>query len=409
MPEKKNQSEFKSFRDLAQYAASEPTNKQPAADPQNTTKTPRDYKIARDANSTSTKPTQPNSKVAQTISSGDNTRPSINSLSPAVERKLKEKDEVIESLNAKLASALSDNKELEQRWIDEREAFKLIYARSEAFQDELKELRLQNEILACRSSPLHAYPVINWLSFLSEEDAFHRPEVVCVEGYGAISDISWNNYLQRQGIRIAEQASVIIVGNEGWCKTRLESLIDTDDYENVQVFSQELFLAAMFSGKNPFVANRAVLEAFAEHHSAITYLLNIGFEWPIGFERDDLTEPSFLNKSLDRVEESPLRSLGYQVGAKGLNEFQRRRILSDAYRGNLPQVADAAYMAEWGARRTRRRLWRIAHHLAMLIRANNNKTSFFMALDEWSADLDWLRATHYKYSMHFDWPFNVRH
>lgn len=408
MPQKKNQNEFKSFRDLAQFAASASVNSTPKVEPQNASKAHRDIQNVREAKTALPKPAQPSNNVKPMPSHAESSRPTINSLSPAVERKLREKDELIESLKAQLAQAISEKKEREEQLLIEKEFSKHYVMLSEGYQDEAKELSIQIERLASRISPLHAYPVINWLSCPIDDEPFLKPELVCVEGFGSISDVSWNNYLDRQGIRVVNEAPVIIVGDQDWCPTRLESLIDTDDFENVHVYSQELFLAAMICGKNPFSANRAVLEVFAEHHTALKYLLKIGFEWPIGYERDDLTEPTFLNKSVDRVEESPLRSLGYQVGAKGLNVYQRRRILNDAYRGNLPQVADPAYMAEWGSRRTRRRLWRIAHHLAMLIRANHNKSNFSMALDEWSADLDWLRDTYYKYSMHFDWPFNVR-
>lgn len=407
MAEKKNHSEFKSFRDLAQFAASAPADPSPTFKVQSTSKETRNAPCNQPQKSASQNPKQSSNLARRMPASEEPARPTISSISPVVERKLREKDELIESLQLQLADALREKKEWEERWGYEKDINIDISTRCEAFQDEARELSLQIDALLNSTSPLHAYPVINWLSFPTNDSLFQRPEVVCIEGFGPITDVSWNNYLHRQGIRMANQAAVIIVGKQGWCPTRLESLIDTDDFESVQVYSQELFLAAMFTGKNPFSASRDVLEEFAKDHSALQYLLKIGFEWPIGYDHETLDESLHISKRPELVEQSPLHVMGYRVGATGLSPFSRRRILESAYRGNLPSVADAAYMQEWGFRRTRRRLWRMAYHIAMLIRKNKNQTKLQTAVDEWSEDLDWMRTTFYKNSMHFDWPFNA--
>ena len=62
------------------------------------------------------------------------------------------------------------------------------------------------------------------------------------------------------------------------------------------------------------------------------------------------------------------------------------------------------YMEEWGHPRTRRRLWRIAHHLARLVRNRQSNPIMTRAVDDWVHDLDWLEEEFYRPWMAFTWP-----
>jgi hypothetical protein len=113
-----------------------------------------------------------------------------------------------------------------------------------------------------------------------------------------------------------------------------------------------------------------------------------------------------------RSEEGLLSRLSYKVGASGLPEIQRRRILDQAFTEILPMdVNDAKYLAEWGKPLTSARLQKIANSIAAFTRnAKRQKQSdFSQAIRDWEADLAYLKQHYYDGYFDFQWPYtNIR-
>lgn len=237
-------------------------------------------------------------------------------------------------------------------------------------------------------------------------EVFAPPKEIVSLGSGPFPEDDLVDYLKSLGITPYNNGcSWIIVGRDGWTEEELNELIDSADLDEVRVFSQELFMAGILTTHDPFSLPLEILMRFSEGHPALEYLIEAGFEWPVIMVEEDFGEPVYLRGSYERVEESPLFRMGYQVGVtNGLSEPKRKSLLKSAYRGAIPDVEDDDYMEEWGRPRQSKRLWRIAHHIAWLIRSRKSTPSMRYAVRNWQDDLDWLWEEFYTNRMRFNWP-----
>jgi hypothetical protein len=198
------------------------------------------------------------------------------------------------------------------------------------------------------------------------------------------------------------------VGRNGWNKGKLIELIEDNDLEEVVVLSQELFVAGIISTHDPFSLPRDILMKFANGHPALEFLMKQGFEWPEILIEDLNHSPAYLrgpSGSYERVEMSPIYSMGYVVGVTNGIPFKKRtKILESALDGDIPWVGDEEYMKEWGKPSSRRRLWRTVHHLAWLIRSRKSNPSMRYAVRDWKEDLDWLGENFGDRGLGFSWP-----
>ena len=164
-------------------------------------------------------------------------------------------------------------------------------------------------------------------------------------------------------------------------------------------------MTGILTTHDPFSLPIEILMKFAEGHPALEYLISQGFEWPEIILEEDYGIPVYLRGSNERVEESPLFRMGYQVGiTNGQEPSVRHALLRDAYHGDIPYVEDDDYMEEWGNPRKSKRLWRIAHHISWLIRSRLNIPSMCYAVKDWHDDLAWLQEQFYTKRMRFKWP-----
>lgn len=126
------------------------------------------------------------------------------------------------------------------------------------------------------------------------------------------------------------------------------------------------------------------------------------------FVRTTTVTPGSQNLSSDvfRYSEGLLSHCGYRVGANGLPESQRRQILDSIFLEPLPFVNDAAYLREWGEPSTSRRLQKLANCIATfaLNASHNNSSNLSQAIQDWEADLAYLKRTYYNGHFHFQWP-----
>lgn len=265
---------------------------------------------------------------------------------------------------------------------------------------------LETQISNIQSAPFY-FSNLELLDALSREalEYFHPPRNIVTLGSGPIDKNDFDNYLIAQGKKPMTKGSWIVVGRDGWNEQVLDDLIDDNDLDDIRVFSQELFISGMLTTHDPFSLPIEILRKFGEGHPALQYLISQRFEWPEVIIEEDYGTPVYLRGSNERVEESPLFRMGYQVGiTNGQEPSTRQALLRDAYHGEIPYVEHDDYMKEWDRPLKSRRLWRIAHHIAWLIRSRQNIPSMRYAVKDWHDDLAWLEQQFYSNRMRFQWP-----
>lgn len=202
----------------------------------------------------------------------------------------------------------------------------------------------------------------------------------------------------------------IIVGRKDWSKTDLLAQIDARDGQPLRIYSQEMFFAKLVTGRDPFDAeDESLLEAFAEDHPALQFLISLPSSWPTvsGEESMEIQEVDVGDFG---VSESPLHILGYKVGATSdLSISERRKILNQCYESReleFSEDSDDAYIAKWGRGGGAQRLYRMAVHIKNLADGRVGKDHRKpQARIDWIRDLDWLKEKYYlNYKTRFNWP-----
>ena len=246
------------------------------------------------------------------------------------------------------------------------------------------------------------------LDALSREavEFFHPPRKIVTLGSGPIAANDFKNYLIDQGKQPMTKGSWIVVGRDGWTEKELDDLLDQEEFEEIRVFSQELFMVGMLTTHDPFSLPIEILMKFAEDHPALKYIRSLGFAWPEIFLDQEYGESQTFVSTSSYFGESPLTHMGYRVGyTRGLHENDRREILKAAFKEDIPDVGDDDYMAEWGFPKQPRRLWKIADHLKREVEKRKNLWNMQEAVNEWIADSEWLKAQFYTRRMRFPWPY----
>jgi hypothetical protein len=105
-------------------------------------------------------------------------------------------------------------------------------------------------------------------------------------------------------------------------------------------------------------------------------------------------------------EEGMLRHYGYKVGIQGLDESERLKILDSIFLYPLIPMDDSEYVNEWGEPNTARRLQKLAESIAAFTRnaKRRNESSFSKAIQDWEADLAYLKKAYYDNCFSFTWP-----
>jgi hypothetical protein len=196
---------------------------------------------------------------------------------------------------------------------------------------------------------------------------------------------------------------VLVLGRWGWDEEALDGHIEARAGTHLRVYSQEMFLAFMAIGRDPY-EDAALLKAFGEDHPALDYLSTGGFDWANttivpsksgGDHGDPETWPK----------ESPLKLLGYTVGVNGQIQWERQKTLRAAFTGSLPRANSADYMAKWGRPQSGERLEQIAIEIAAFVRSRKRQRNPpIVAIEHWEEDLAWLKETFYRGKFRFSWP-----
>jgi len=200
----------------------------------------------------------------------------------------------------------------------------------------------------------------------------------------------------------------LIVGRKAWSKSDLLNQIDASQGKTLRIYSQEMFFAKLVTGKDPFDSqDESLLEAFAEDHPALQFLMTLPESWPnlTSLKNEEIREVS---ENDFGVSESPLRILGYKVGSSSsLTLNERRKIISQCFEAKRLDFSDDSsddYIANWGRASGAQRLYRIAIHLKSQADGRSGIRSP-QARQDWSSDLKWLKNKYYdNFKTKFTWP-----
>lgn len=168
------------------------------------------------------------------------------------------------------------------------------------------------------------------------------------------------------------------------------------EWHNVQILNKIRY-------ELQFRTRRRAKELRDRIEQRLTQLPNSSFNWP-----KTTANPGHqpFPQQVFKQTEGLLSHCGYRVGAKGLPEPQRRRILDDIYRQPLPPMDDTAYEYEWGDPQTAQRLQKLAETIAALTRnaRRRNNPNLRIAINDWEADLAYLKQNYYDGRFSFHWP-----
>jgi hypothetical protein len=204
----------------------------------------------------------------------------------------------------------------------------------------------------------------------------------------------------------------LIVGRKGWSKADLLAQIEARQGNPLRIYSQEMFFAKLVTGRDPFDAeDSSLLEAFAEDHPALQFLMSLPEPWPVVTSEDseDIVE---VDGEDFGVSESPLHILGYRVGVTSdLSAAERRKILANCFESRELEFSDDSddeYVSKWGRGGGAQRLYRMAAHIKSLADGRVGKDYRKpQARIDWINDLKWLKDKYFNsYKSRFTWPGN---
>lgn len=232
---------------------------------------------------------------------------------------------------------------------------------------------------------------------------------IMVTGCNPFRSLDFATFLERHELTPCENASedvgVIIIGREDWSRVLVDEQIELRTGDNLRVLSQELLIAMIANGQDPFDGDdhRDVLNRFRTGHPGLEF---VSEGWP-GWVKIWVQPRS--GKSGKRTftewahNESLLKACGYEVGkTSSLTREQRRTILGFAFQ----QASIPPHCADWGPAGSGARLKAMAYHIKWLVESNAAETrkDMSVAVREWREDLDWLKERFYRGHMRFRWP-----
>ena len=293
-----------------------------------------------------------------------------------------------------------------------------LIAKTQALELKLKELGADVELLRGLNEDLDTLRSSRVLAFLLEDcdsEAFNiDANYISCTGKGPWDLDSMVETMRESEIEVYEapheSIGNVVVGRRDWDEDLIARQIDIRGSRGLRIYSQEMWLAFLITGRDPFETNDPELLAeFGATHPALRSLMSDGMYWP---ELCEQQEPGEIIEDFDDsgVSESPLHYLGYKVGLTSkLTPGERREVLVICFEArNLTFSEDSSheYQIAWGKARSAQRLYRMARHIKSLVEGRNGsdwrKTK---ARGDWIADYKWLKTNVVsKQKFEFVWP-----
>lgn len=208
--------------------------------------------------------------------------------------------------------------------------------------------------------PFNSPVVRDW--FFGPRATAVAPESVLVHGEGPFSREDLARFLETRGIsdlsgiplddwsgRI-RPCFVLVLGRSGWNEEVIDTLIEVFVNRQVRIYSQEMFLASLSSGRDPFYGGPDLLAAFRVGHPALEFVSEGWSGWVSTYVSAAWRHTAFDASGFGKVEIGPLRAMGYRVGRNGEVEEVRREILTRAFQGVLPVMGDEQHGGNQKAR-----------------------------------------------------------
>ncbi len=248
---------------------------------------------------------------------------------------------------------------------------------------------------------------IRQLKWLLTRDPERAPDLdaVAATGFGPLEQDEFDSLLADLGIQVSvldEATEVLVVGRDGWARKQITEVLDGRSGQHLRIYSQEMFFAYLVSGEDPLNDEEGDIRDLWGDHAALQFLEQVGFKWPTTEVGDRGSGTIHLD-----LEVGYLKYCGYTVGKYGLPVHERRRLLEkSAYFGDVPGVFPASYMGEWGRPGSAMRLQKMAGTIANLCKNSKKRRNpaYRRAIEEWEADLSWLKKTFYDGRYIFSWP-----
>ena len=256
------------------------------------------------------------------------------------------------------------------------------------------------------NTPFNNSVLRNWF-FKDIELPEGMPVYVVTNVSGPFDENEFDQFLKDIGLSCSSpRASInmIVLGQDNWRAEDIDLQIELRRDKELFVYSQEMLLSFISSGMDPYEDENLLL-TFCEGHSALEYIRDSAFDWPV----TSIVPPSIQlspPSPLPLPQEGLLKHLGYQVGKDGIRINRRREILRKVFEDKIPEVNSSEYMESWGKPKSSKRLKKLADSLATFSRNAQMKKSadFKQAIQDWEDDLFWLKKTYYHGKFTFKWP-----
>ena len=229
---------------------------------------------------------------------------------------------------------------------------------------------------------------------------------IYTHGSGPFEEYEFDAFLRQFGIRIVEPSTdltTLVIGQKEWDSEVLSEIIEARRGQHLLVYSQEMLLALLSTGKDPLDSPR-IARAFGEGHPVLKYIQDWGFDWP-NAKSTFVPGASGDVETVDWEGESLLKLMGYTAGAKGRDQGMRREILRRAFLENPPSVSDTQYLNQWAEPGSGTRLYKMAERITLNINLQTPKPQLQEAVRHWREDLAWLRSEFYDGKHTFHWPY----
>ncbi len=234
-------------------------------------------------------------------------------------------------------------------------------------------------------------------------------------GVGPFEANDFREFLDSRGVGVcgvSNNPAVIILGREDWDKEEVDDLIDSRVGDTLRIYSQEMFIAYLANHVDPLKASSDVLDAFKAEHAGLEYVSQGWSGWVTTSVSVDWRNSSTAPAASEYLSlNSMLEAMGYRVGiTRGKPEHERREILTRTFKEELPWFETQLTRPAGGEPETSQRLWKVAEHLAWLIRERSGQRDYERnqwAIEDWQSDLDWLKAEFYHSPHNFGWPGHV--
>lgn len=227
---------------------------------------------------------------------------------------------------------------------------------------------------------------------------------IATMGSGPLEEHHFDIILSALGLKVylpGAETELLIIGREGWSERTIHELLDARSGQHLRVYSQEMFVAYLITCQDPLAGDDATVRLLAGDHPALQFLESVGFEWPstqVPPRGDGKIDAELLRLGF-------LKYKGYTVGKPGLTPHIRRQILIAVYEDTVPPGFPDYYIGQWGPPESAMRLRKMAESIAAFCRNNKKKGNPpTQAIEDWEADLAWLKSQLYDGRYRFRWP-----